>query len=67
MHLSFFAHLPHLGPGGGDFKASRRNCKTFFREKIDVEYVRYEHLCLMEPVFVHFSPNLGICHTFPVH
>ena len=25
-HLSFFTHLPHLGPSGGDFKASRRNC-----------------------------------------
>ena len=25
-HLIFFAHLPHLGPSGGDFKASRRNC-----------------------------------------
>ena len=22
----FFAHLYHLGPSGGDFKASRRNC-----------------------------------------
>ena len=22
----FFAHLPHLGPSGGNFKASRRNC-----------------------------------------
>ena len=26
MRPSFFAHLPHLGPSGGDFKASRRNC-----------------------------------------
>ena len=25
-HLSFFAQLPHLGPSGGDFMASRRNC-----------------------------------------
>ena len=25
-HPSFFAHLPHLGPSGGNFKASRRNC-----------------------------------------
>ena len=25
-HTSFFAHLSHLGPSGGDFKASRRNC-----------------------------------------
>ena len=25
-HPSFFAHLPNLGPSGGDFKASRRNC-----------------------------------------
>ena len=25
-HPSFFAHLSHLGPSGGDFKASRRNC-----------------------------------------
>ena len=23
---SFFAHLSHLGPSGGDFQASRRNC-----------------------------------------
>ena len=25
-HPSFFTHLSHLGPSGGDFKASRRNC-----------------------------------------
>ena len=25
-HLSFFAHLSHLGPSWGDFKVSRRNC-----------------------------------------
>ena len=25
-HPSFFAHLSHLGPSGGDFKASRQNC-----------------------------------------
>ena len=25
-HPSFFAHLSHLGPSWGDFKASRRNC-----------------------------------------
>ena len=27
--LVFFAHLPHLGPSRGDFKASRRNCIPF--------------------------------------
>ena len=28
MPPSFFAHLPHLGPSGGDFKASWRNCMS---------------------------------------
>ena len=31
-HQSFFAHLSHLGPSGGDFKASRRNCISFAPE-----------------------------------
>ena len=26
-HPSFFAHLPHLRPSGGDFKTSGRNCR----------------------------------------
>ena len=26
-HSSFFAHLPHLRPSGGDFKTRGRNCR----------------------------------------
>ena len=28
-HPSFFAHLSHLGPSVGDFKASRQNCTSY--------------------------------------
>ena len=42
-HLSFFAHLSHLDPSGGDFKASRRNC-------IYPQYTHYLYMLYMMQV-----------------
>ena len=38
-HPSFFAHLPHLAPSGGVFKASRLNCNPLQLKMTDTHII----------------------------
>ena len=51
-HPSFLAHLPHLGPSGGDFKASRRNCMWYVDRSVCQAAVAMSGLPVLYPLYL---------------
>ena len=64
---SFFAHLPHLGPSGGDFKASRRNCRLFSSfSKVSVDKVDIWSSFSVFEIFIGCSQQMNLFNELQV-
>ena len=48
-HPSFFAHVSHFGPSGGDFKASRRNCTQYSEKDLPSSSQTVDIICVARP------------------